>query len=299
MRHFPIFLDLRDRRVVVSGAGAIAIAKLRLLLKTEARIAVFGAEPAPEVRAWAARGPARAGRAAGRARATPRARRCSTRANGDAAEDARAAAIGRAEGALVNIVDDLVAATSSRPAIVDRDPVTVAIGTEGAAPVLARADQGRDRGDAAADARAAHPHRPGVPRPGRGARRQGAAAVLVALLLRDRAAGAGRRARRRREAELERLLAEGVEAPRGLRAPRRRRPGRPGAPDAEGAPAAARGRRGDPRPAGAGGDPGARAARGDDRRGRQDRAYGAVLEAGRHQRADGRARRAPARPWCG
>ena len=44
MRHFPVFLDLRDRRVVVSGAGETAVAKLRLLLKTEARIVVFGAD---------------------------------------------------------------------------------------------------------------------------------------------------------------------------------------------------------------------------------------------------------------
>ena len=59
-------------------------------------------------------------------------------ATGDAAEDARVAAIGRAAGALVNIVDDLEDSDFITPAIVDRDPVTVAIGTEGAAPVLAR-----------------------------------------------------------------------------------------------------------------------------------------------------------------
>ncbi len=54
MRHFPVFLDLRGRRVVVSGAGETAVAKLRLLLKTEARIVVYGAEPDGQVRAWAA-----------------------------------------------------------------------------------------------------------------------------------------------------------------------------------------------------------------------------------------------------
>jgi uroporphyrin-III C-methyltransferase/precorrin-2 dehydrogenase/sirohydrochlorin ferrochelatase len=40
---------------------------------------------------------------------------------------------------LVNIVDNLADSQFITPAIVDRDPVTVAIGTEGAAPVLARA----------------------------------------------------------------------------------------------------------------------------------------------------------------
>jgi len=60
-------------------------------------------------------------------------------ANEDAAEDARAAGIAHAEGALVNIVDNLADSAFITPAIVDRDPVTIAIGTEGAAPVLARA----------------------------------------------------------------------------------------------------------------------------------------------------------------
>ena len=38
----------------------------------------------------------------------------------------------------VNVVDAPELSTFIMPAIVDRDPVTVAIGTEGAAPVLAR-----------------------------------------------------------------------------------------------------------------------------------------------------------------
>jgi uroporphyrin-III C-methyltransferase / precorrin-2 dehydrogenase / sirohydrochlorin ferrochelatase len=136
MRHFPIFVDLAGRRVVVSGAGATAVAKLRLLLKTEAALAVYGCEPEPEVRAWAAEGrldlverAVEAGDAAGAALFY-----C---ANAAPVEDARAAAIGRAAGALVNIVDDL-SSDFITPAIVDRDPVTVAIGTEGAAPVVAR-----------------------------------------------------------------------------------------------------------------------------------------------------------------
>ena len=94
--------------------------------------------PSPEVRGLGGRGPARARRARARRRATPTARRSSTAPTGDAEADARAAAIGRAAGALVNIVDNLDGSDFITPAIVDRDPVTVAIGTEGAAPVLAR-----------------------------------------------------------------------------------------------------------------------------------------------------------------
>ncbi len=136
MRHFPVFLDLAGRRVVVSGAGETAIAKLRLLLKTEARIVVFSPDAAPLVRGWADEGrldlverPLAEGDADGAALVYA--------ADADPETDARVAAIGRAAGALVNIVDDL-SSDFITPAIVDRDPVTVAIGTEGAAPVLAR-----------------------------------------------------------------------------------------------------------------------------------------------------------------
>ena len=137
MRHFPIFLDLTGRRIVVSGAGECAVSKLRLLLKTDANIAVFGLSPVPQVQSWAAEGridlverAIEDGDAEGASLLYA--------ANEDEQEDARAAAIGRKAGALVNIVDDLDGSQFITPAIVDRDPVTVAIGTEGAAPVLAR-----------------------------------------------------------------------------------------------------------------------------------------------------------------
>ncbi len=138
MKHFPIFMALEGRRVVVSGGGEAALAKLRLLLKTEARLTVITQSPASEIVDWAqddrltliAR-PMQIGDAL-----------CAKlfyAANEDDAEDARVAAIASAEGALVNIVDNLEDSQFITPAIVDRDPVTVAIGTEGAAPVLARA----------------------------------------------------------------------------------------------------------------------------------------------------------------
>ena len=59
-------------------------------------------------------------------------------ASDDPAEDARAAALARRRRIPVNIVDDLEGSDFITPAIVDRDPVTIAIGTEGTAPVLAR-----------------------------------------------------------------------------------------------------------------------------------------------------------------
>ena len=137
MRHFPVFRDLRARRVVVAGGGPVALAKLRVLLKTEARIAVYAADPDPTLRAWAAEGRlALVERPLAEGDATCAALLYAAAA--DPAEDARAAGIGRRAGALVNIVDDLEASDFISPALVDRDPVVVAIGTEGAAPVLAR-----------------------------------------------------------------------------------------------------------------------------------------------------------------
>ena len=137
MKHFPIFVAVEGRRIVLSGGGDAALAKLRLLLKTEARITVVAEDAAAEILAWAAQG---------RLTLIPRAMGpgdalCAVlfyAANEDAEEDARVSAIAHAEGALVNIVDNLEDSQFITPAIVDRDPVTIAIGTEGAAPVLAR-----------------------------------------------------------------------------------------------------------------------------------------------------------------
>lgn len=138
MDHFPVFLNVSRRRIVVAGGGAAALAKLRLLLKTRADLAVFAADPLPEVAGFAAAGQiALVPRAFGPGDAAGAALVYAAAEN--AAEDAWIAAIARAEGALVNVIDNLEASDFITPAIVDRDPVVVAIGTEGAAPVLARA----------------------------------------------------------------------------------------------------------------------------------------------------------------
>lgn len=138
MKHFPIFLHLDGGRVTVAGGGATAMAKLRLLLKTEARLTVYAADPAPEIVDWA-----ESGRLTLVLRAMERGDAICARlhysAADDPVEDARTFALAREAGALANIVDNLADSQFITPAIVDRDPVTVAVGTEGAAPVLARA----------------------------------------------------------------------------------------------------------------------------------------------------------------
>ncbi|MEM6464012.1 MAG: siroheme synthase CysG [Pseudomonadota bacterium] len=137
MKHFPIFLAVEGRRIVISGGGEAAVAKLRLLLKTEARLTVVAEEVVPEIEAWAADGKLNVIHRA----MQPGDAMCAAlfyAANDDDVEDARVTALAQADGALTNWVDNLGQSQFITPAIVDRDPVTVAIGTEGAAPVLAR-----------------------------------------------------------------------------------------------------------------------------------------------------------------
>jgi len=138
MKHFPIYLAMENRRVVLSGGGDAALAKLRLLMKTEARIEVFACDPAAEITAWAGEGKLvlhRRGLEAGDVTEAV----LVYAADEDSARDARVKGMAESAGVLVNIVDNLEDSAFITPAIVDRDPVTVAIGTEGAAPVLARA----------------------------------------------------------------------------------------------------------------------------------------------------------------
>jgi len=137
MRHFPIFLKVQGKRILVTGGGETAIAKLRLLMKTEAEIVVFAAEPETQVEEWASEN-----------RITLIRRGIRTddffnaamvyAAEDDDTRDQQTATMGRMAGVLSNIVDNLQDSQFITPAIVDRDPVTVAIGTEGTAPVVAR-----------------------------------------------------------------------------------------------------------------------------------------------------------------
>ena len=136
MRHFPIFLDLRGRSVVVAGGGDAAEAKLRLLLKTEAEIRVFATSATEAIRRWSERGvlswnahPPKIDDMQGAALAYA--------ASGVLEDDERTREAARAAGVPVNVVDDLERSQFITPAIVDRDPVVVAIGTEGSAPMLA------------------------------------------------------------------------------------------------------------------------------------------------------------------
>ncbi len=137
MRYFPVFFDLRDARVVVVGGGEEALRKVRLLLKTEARIEVI----APAIHAELAANP----------RVKWLARKYAAKLldgaklvySADPALNAKVSADAQARNIPVNAVDQAEISTFIVPSIVDRDPVVIAIGTEGAAPVLAQGIRAR------------------------------------------------------------------------------------------------------------------------------------------------------------
>ena len=134
MQTFPAALPLEGKTVVVTGAGPMAEAKLRLFLTSPAQLRWLRGrqestspsalenraqtlDRAPEARDF------EGAALVFIAEADPTARR----------QQARWA---RNAGALVNLVDEPAGSDFQTPALVDRDEVVVAIATGGAAPVL-------------------------------------------------------------------------------------------------------------------------------------------------------------------
>ncbi|BAV64857.1 precorrin-2 dehydrogenase/sirohydrochlorin ferrochelatase family protein [Sphingobium cloacae] len=106
MHSLPVFLRLRGRAVILTGEGEAAAAKRRLLERAGALI--VGEDGAAAI---------------------------AIVADGDALVAARL----KARGVLVNVTDKPDLCDFTLPAIVDRDPVLIAIGTGGASAGLAKA----------------------------------------------------------------------------------------------------------------------------------------------------------------
>jgi uroporphyrin-III C-methyltransferase / precorrin-2 dehydrogenase / sirohydrochlorin ferrochelatase len=139
MGFLPVFFDVSARPVLLFGSGPQAQAKLHLLRAAGAQVRWFSTES-----------PAGAHGLLGSHYAGRIDRRSAEPGDGDIASalavvsaagrgiDDRIAARARALGVPVNVVDRLDLSTFIFPAIVNRGDVTVAIGTGGASPVLAR-----------------------------------------------------------------------------------------------------------------------------------------------------------------
>jgi uroporphyrin-III C-methyltransferase/precorrin-2 dehydrogenase/sirohydrochlorin ferrochelatase len=139
MEHLPIFLRVQGRPTLIVGGGAVAARKAELLLRCGADVIMVALElqrPARELldsshdrvrHVRAAFDPAHLDGMTLVIAAT------------DSAEtNAAVAAAARARNIPVNVVDDYDKSSFILPAIVDRAPVVVAVGTQGSAPVLAR-----------------------------------------------------------------------------------------------------------------------------------------------------------------
>jgi len=118
MQTFPAFFPLAGRRVVIAGEGEGVEAKLRLLAGSPATIQRVTGEAALAPGAYE-----------GAALAFV--------ASADAGFCAAAAAVARAAGTPVNVVDHPELSDFHTPAIIDRGQVVAAIGTAGAAPIVA------------------------------------------------------------------------------------------------------------------------------------------------------------------
>ena len=134
---FPAFLRLDGRPVLVVGGGEVALRKIRLLRRAGAELRIVARALHPELADLVGQGAAfhvaedfDAAQLDGC--------RLAVAATDDGALNRRVAAAAEARGVFVNVVDDPQPSTYITPSIVDRSPLTVAIGSAGAAPVLAR-----------------------------------------------------------------------------------------------------------------------------------------------------------------
>lgn len=137
MDFLPIFVATKDRKIVVVGQGQMADAKCRGVLKTAANVIVFADTPSAEAQGWAEQGLIDLRSGLPSAQDFEGATLFYAAHADDSINDALAD-VARSAGAIVNVLDRTDACDFITPAIVDRDPVVVAIGTEGSAPVLAR-----------------------------------------------------------------------------------------------------------------------------------------------------------------
>jgi uroporphyrin-III C-methyltransferase/precorrin-2 dehydrogenase/sirohydrochlorin ferrochelatase len=139
---FPAFFRVAQKCVAVFGNGDEAFAKVRLLLNTQARIVAYADAPEADFAAFLSVHAIELVRKHFEANQVDGATLVFA-ATGDAAQDRLIVAAARAQKIPVNAVDRPELCDFFTPALVNRAPVAIAIGTEGAGPVLAQMLRGR------------------------------------------------------------------------------------------------------------------------------------------------------------
>src|SRR5215831_1236130 len=137
MQYFPIFLRLKDQPVLVVGGGTIAVRKIELLRKADARVTVV----APQLHASVAEMVDKGVIHHIAEEFKPEhlnGMRLAIAATSRPAVNAWVAHQAEVRNIAVNVVDDRELSRFIMPAIVDRSPVIVAVSSGGDAPVLTR-----------------------------------------------------------------------------------------------------------------------------------------------------------------
>ena len=135
--YFPAFLDLRGRRCLVVGGGAIGERKTRDLLECGARVHVVSPALTPGLGALVAAGLVRH-RARKFLRSDVRGCALVIAATGSARVDDTVAAEARHRHALVNVVDRPAHCDFIVPSVLRRGELQIAVSTGGRSPALAR-----------------------------------------------------------------------------------------------------------------------------------------------------------------
>lgn len=134
---FPVFMRVEHRRVVIVGGGEEALAKARLVAQSSAAVRIVAEAPEEALCAWGRVQDVEVVREAYAADHLDGAALVFA-ATGNEVLDRRVVADARARSVPVNAVDRPDLCDFYTPAIVNRAPVAVAVGTEGAGPVLAQ-----------------------------------------------------------------------------------------------------------------------------------------------------------------
>jgi uroporphyrin-III C-methyltransferase / precorrin-2 dehydrogenase / sirohydrochlorin ferrochelatase len=137
VNYFPVFFDLDGQKVLIVGGGDVALRKVSLLERTGASITLVAPEIVPEIMQRAAQAKLKLAIREFAPDDLDGARLVIV-ATSRRAVNRWIATLSEARNIPVNVVDDAQASRFIVPAIVDRDPVLVAISTGGASPVLAR-----------------------------------------------------------------------------------------------------------------------------------------------------------------
>jgi uroporphyrin-III C-methyltransferase/precorrin-2 dehydrogenase/sirohydrochlorin ferrochelatase len=137
VNYFPVFFDLKGQNVLVVGGGDVALRKISLLERSGAVITLVAPEIVPELRQRGAAGHLKV-KAREFVPSDLDGARLVIVATSRRAINRWIAKLSDARAIPVNVVDDREASRFIIPAIVDRDPVLVAVSTGGTSPVLAR-----------------------------------------------------------------------------------------------------------------------------------------------------------------